>query len=146
MSATCLASNRASDVASGLESGLESGRDPALCRIESIYREHTMVQDVVAFHDRLGQLVALIVSREPDDSSLRQVLDETARRCPADCPRIVDFVALPPGDPLVPALFTAEGRPRHALVWQFLVGSIDTLTAAGDRVRSSDHLIIRGID
>ena len=98
--------------------------------VEGIYREHAAVKDIVVFGDRLEQLVALVVSDEPDDGGVRQALDDTATRRLPDYARVSDFVALQPGDPLVPQLFTVTGRPRRDLIWQLLVGSIDTLTAA----------------
>ena len=101
--------------------------------VERVYREHAAVQDIVVFSDQLGQLVALVIS-EASEADLRGVLDELARRrLPRDA-HLVDLVALHPGDPLVSSLFLATGLPRRELIWQFLVGSIETLTMAGHRV------------
>lgn len=97
--------------------------------VEGIYREHASVKDIVVFGDKLEQLVALIVSDEPVEHDLRVALDTTAERRLPDYARVSDFVALRPHDPRVTDLFTVTGRPRRDLIWQLLVGSIDTLAA-----------------
>jgi hypothetical protein len=113
--------------------------DVLLPRIEALYREHPAVRDVVVFGDQLGQLVALVVSELASDDDLRCALDEVTSRRLHGSARIVDFVSLPPGDPLTSSLFTAAGAPRRDLIWQFLVGSIETLTMAGSRLSSTSQ-------
>jgi long-chain acyl-CoA synthetase len=97
--------------------------------VEGVYREHAAVKDIVVFGDKLEQLVALVVSDEPSEDDLRCALDDTATRRLPDYARVSEFVSLQPGDPLVLELFTVTGRPRRDLIWQLLVGSIDTLAA-----------------
>ena len=99
--------------------------------VECIYLEHPDVEYIAVFRDRLGQRVALVVS-EVTEADLRPVLREIASLSPA-CACITDFVALLPDDPLVPAMF-ADGNQRRDLIWQLLVGCIDTLTRAADRM------------
>jgi long-chain acyl-CoA synthetase len=97
--------------------------------VEGIYREHEAVKDIVVFGDKLEQLVALVVSEHDSEPAMRRALDEMAQRRLPDYARVSDFVAVTPDDPLVAQLFTVTGRPRRDLIWQLLVGSIDSLTA-----------------
>jgi hypothetical protein len=106
--------------------------DGSLRWSESVYREHPAVADIVAFDDRRGQLVALVISDEAREDELRRVLDEIARRRLPGRARIADFVSLTPDDPLVRALCPAEG-PRRDVIWGLLVGCIEALTLAGHR-------------
>jgi len=108
-----------------------AARDVALQHLEMVYREHPEVKDITMFADQLGQFVALVISDEQDEDRLRRALDEIARR--HGSARIVDFVALPAKDVLIPALFPVADRPRRDLIWQLLVGCIDTLSPAGFR-------------
>jgi hypothetical protein len=73
------------------------------------------------------------VVSEVTETELRPVLDEIASRSP-ECACITDFVALAPDDPLLPAMFIAAGDQRRDLIWQLLVGCIDTLARAADRI------------
>jgi len=114
-------------------SGRSSAVEVPLQRIEAVYRNHPMVKDIVVFNDRLGQLVALVVSDEVNEGNLRRALDQVADHS-AGRAQLVDLVSLPPDDPLVPALFNATGSPRRDVIWQFLVGCIETLTTAGRRL------------
>lgn len=105
-----------------------------LQRIEAVYREHPTVKEIVVFNDRSGQLVALVVSDEANDPRLRRAFDQIASRTPG-CARVEDIVSLRSDDPLMPALFAATGSPRRDVIWQFLVGCIETLTTGGYRLR-----------
>jgi hypothetical protein len=105
--------------------------DSDVSEVERIYLEHPDVENIAVFGDRMGQRVALVVS-ELTEADLRPVLSEIASLAPA-CACITDFVALPPDDPLVPPMF-ARGDQRRDLIWQLLVGCIDTLTRAADRM------------
>jgi hypothetical protein len=109
-------------------------RDLSLQWVEMIYREHAAVKDIVVFGDQFGQLVALAVSEDASEDDLRCVLDEIASQPLPGYAHVVDFVSLQPNDPLVSAWFTAIGSPCRDLIWQFLVGSIETLTSAGYRL------------
>jgi hypothetical protein len=111
-----------------------AARDVLLARIEALYGEHPAVNDVVVFGDQLGQLVALVVSEHANDNDLRCALDEVATRRLHRAARIVNFVSLQASDPLASLLFISAGVPRRDLIWQFLVGSIETLTTAGYRL------------
>jgi hypothetical protein len=106
----------------------------SLDRIERVYREHSEVEDIAVFSDRLGQRVALVVS-EVTEADLREVLDEIASHS-SECVCITEFVALAPDDPLVPPMFIA-GDQRRDLIWHLLVGCIDTLTRAADRMSAT---------
>lgn len=111
-----------------------AGREDGSRRwVESVYREHPAVADIVVFDDRLGQLVALVISAQPGEDELRRVLDEIARRRLPGRARIADFVSLTPDDPLVGALCPAADGPRRDVIWGLLVGCIETLTLAGHR-------------
>jgi len=104
----------------------------SLDRLEHFYREHLQVKHIAVFGDLLGQRVALVVSRVSEDD-MRRVLDDIASRS-LECACIADFVALQPHDPLVFAMFPAGREPRRDLVWRLLVGCIETLTFAADRM------------
>jgi hypothetical protein len=94
------------------------------------------VHDIAVFVDQLGQLVALVVSDEHDDR-LRHALDTVAgdRRHA----RIVEFVTLTSNDPLIAMLFSGRGQPYRDLIWQFLVGGIETLARNGARFCLTCH-------
>jgi len=104
-------------------------RDEAY-RLERLYSTHPIVRDIAVFVDQLGQLVALVVSDE-DDDRVRHALDTVAgdRRHA----RIVEFVTLTTSDPLIPMLFSGWAQPYRDLIWQFLVGGIETLARNGAR-------------
>lgn len=105
-------------------------------RLEKLYRTHPTVQDIAVFVDQLGQPVALVVSDE-DDDRVRHALDAVAggRRHA----RIVEFVTLPGNDRLIPVLFSGKGQPYRDLIWQFLVGGIETLARSGARFCPTCH-------
>jgi hypothetical protein len=96
------------------------------------YRNLAEVDDIVMFADRFGQRVALVVS-DADEDDLRRVLDDCARHSD-ECICISDFVSVAQDDPLFHALFTARGEPRRDLIWQLLVGCIESLTVEGERM------------
>ncbi|HET7505179.1 MAG TPA: hypothetical protein VFK02_29375 [Kofleriaceae bacterium] len=108
--------------------------DHSLQWVETIYREYAALTNFVVFADQFGQLVALVVSEEANDDALRDILDQIASHPLPGYAHVMDFVTLQPSDPLVSALFTTTGSPRRDLIWQFLVGSIETLTSAGYRL------------
>ena len=99
-------------------------------QLEKLYRTHPAVQDIAVFVDHLGQLVGLVVSDEHDDR-LRHALDMVAGG--RQHARIVEYVALTTSDPLIPMLFSGKGQPHRDLIWQFLVGGIETLARSGAR-------------
>lgn len=106
--------------------------------LERAYLEHPAVREVAVFIDQLGQLVVLAVSDEANEAQLRLTLEAIAsdRLCHAIW--LADLVVLPTADPLVPGLFPGT-RPHRNLIWQFLVGTIDTLTTAGNRFCPTCH-------
>jgi hypothetical protein len=114
----------------------ERGLDP----VTRGYRNLAEVDDIVMFADRFGQRVALVVS-DADEDDLRRVLDDCARASD-DCICIADFVSVAPDDPLFHALFTASGEPRRDLIWQLLVGCIESLTVEGDRMTATGRRVI----
>src|SRR5262249_30669485 len=105
-------------------------------RLEKLYRTHPAVQDIAVFVDQLGQLVALVVTDELDDR-LRHALDSVAGDRPSA--RIVEFVSLTSNDPLIPVLFSGKGHPYRDVIWQFLVGGIETLARSGARYCPTCH-------
>jgi hypothetical protein len=104
--------------------------------VEKLYRAHPAVQDIAVFDDQVGQLVALVVSDEHDDG-LRHALDAIAGD--GRYARIVEFVSLTSSDPLITVLFSGRGQPHRDLIWQFLVGGIETLARSGARFCSTCH-------
>jgi hypothetical protein len=117
------------------EDHLRFVRDEAYL-LERLYRTHPAVQDIAVFVDQLGQLVALVVSDEHDDR-VHHALDTVAgdRRHA----RIVEFVRLTTSDPLIPMLFSGKAQPYRDLIWQFLVGGIETLARSGARFCLTCH-------
>lgn len=107
--------------------------------IERAYLEHPAVRDIAVFVDQLGQLVVLAVCHETDEDHLRLALEAIASDRLCYAMRIADLVVLPVGDPLLPALFPVDGPPHRNLIWQFLIGSIETLTTAGHRFCPTCH-------
>lgn len=115
----------------------------ALQHLETLYRQHPAVIDIAVFVDRLGQLVTLVVSEEADEDCLRFALDAIALARLLRPVRIVNLVALPADDPLRPVMFPTIGSPCRVLIWEFLVGSIETLTSDGARFCPTCHQPVR---